>query len=153
MAARVTEFASEPAEVDSRVILPVPTRVSKSGPHLDGDRPIELPSLALSAGVGRSRQIELPSLALSAADERDFWDTPPRYSDTDLELLAPASASPRQPAMGVRVLPAQLLLAAILCTVVVLLALKIKALTENCAAPAIDQRMLATVGEQSTSRP
>jgi hypothetical protein len=126
VAAKVSEFEDEPEDVHSRV-TPV-------GPLWRHDPEHE-------------RQGETPAPALSEAGELDFWDSPPRYSVTNLEPLDPAPVS-RPVSSPWRTWGARVLFALIFCATVVLLALEIKALASQDGAPRIDERASADLGTQ-----
>lgn len=76
-----------------------------------------------------------PTSELSETGEHHFWDTPPRYSVTNLQSIAPAPVGPAPSLL--RIGSARLLFATIFCATVVLLALELKALTTQAAAPQI----------------
>jgi len=63
------------------------------------------------------------------ADENQFWDTPPRYSLTDLASLAPAPIT--QTRSRWHVFGARALFGTICCAVVVLLVLEVRLFSER----------------------
>jgi hypothetical protein len=88
---------------------------------------------------------------LSEADEHEFWNTPPRYSETNLQPLALTPEAP--PVWPWRVWAARILFATIFCAAVVLLAFELKALVQKDDAPRVDERVFAALGKQSNVLP
>jgi len=113
------EFLAEPAAAESRVtpVMPVPNWLRA----LDENEP--------------PRDM---STTPSDADESVFWDTPPRYSVTNLASLAPAPLV-RAPSPW-RIWSARLLFAIISCVIVVLLGFELRSLSEH--APVTPTRAL-----------
>jgi hypothetical protein len=129
----VGEFAGERAEIEARVS----PAAQASSFHAERDD---------------DWQIEPPASSFSEAGEHSFWDSEPRYSISDLPSLLPAPVPAPQPAQPWRMWAARLLFATIVCTIVVLLALEIKALTQRGGGSLSDESMLATLAEHVPSR-
>jgi len=110
--------------------------------HFDGSPALEsrvtpvVPASQWSSDVG-----DEPAAANGAFDESDeneFWDTPPRYSQTVIASLAPAPIT-HAPSRW-HTLSARLLFATIACAIIVLLGLELKSLSER--APLTSARAL-----------
>ena len=105
---RETEALDDSGATDSRVTPVVPAPRWMRGL---GDEPAD------------------PSDLLDDADENQFWDSPPRYSSTNLASLSPAThraAPSRWHAWSAR-----LLFTTICCAVVVLLVLEVKSFSDR----------------------
>jgi hypothetical protein len=99
--------------------------------------------------------LHTPRGAHPEVDEHEFWDTPPRYSLTNLPSLAPVALRP-VPSRW-RIWTAQSLFGAILCVVVALLGLEILSLTRHVPPSSAHgdarESVLVGVGTLPSTRP